>query len=374
MEFGLFNIMQKVDRSKTDREVFEEALQQTELAEDLGFASAWFVEHHFFNYSLCPSPLMMIAAAAQRTKKIRLASGILVLPLYEPVRLLQEICMTDALAEGRLDVGIGSGYQDYEFERFRVELEKNMVMTTEMMDILEQGLTQDEISYDGDYYKLPETKIALSPYQKPLPRIWVAGMMNNDDFKRRVVSHNYMPILASATRPVSALAPVRAAYDTAYRDAGVDPANTPMGLMRYFHCTHSKEDAALATKAARDSTRISLSLRLNYAEFDGVLAKPIPYKDEETIEKMQERLIVGDPETCVKRILEDLDVMRAHHIALFAQPGALDHGKVCKSMELFTKEAIPLLEKELGKPLSEIGPQIGDITPKVGSGQKVAAE
>ena len=65
-------------------------------------------------------------------------------------------------------------------------------------------------------------------------------------------------------------------------------------------------------------------------------------------------------------------MVRAHHIALFAQPGALDHGKVCKSMELFMKEAVPLLEKELGKPLSEIGPRIGDITPKVG--EKAAAE
>lgn len=282
--------------------------------------------------------------------------------------------MTDSLTGGRLDVGIGSGYQDYEFVRFRVELEKNMQMTSEFMDILELGLTRDEFRYDGEYYQLPDTKVALSPYQKPMPRTWVAGMLNSDSFKRRVASHNYLPFMACATRPVATLRPVREAYDAAYREAGVDPANTPMGLMRYFHCTHSKEDARLATEMARASTRISLSLRLNYAEFDGVIAQPVPYKDEEPLETIQERLIVGDPETCVKRILEDLEAVRPHHIALFAQPGALDHGKVCKSMELFAKEAIPLLEKELGKPLAEIGPQVGDLTPKVGGGYEAAAE
>src|SRR3954462_15517696 len=102
MDFGIFNIMQQRDPAKSAKQVFDEAIEQTIVAEQLGFGHAWDAEHHFSNYSLCPSPLMMCAHMAGRTGRIRLGTAVVVAPLYMPARLLTEIGMVDTLSNGRL--------------------------------------------------------------------------------------------------------------------------------------------------------------------------------------------------------------------------------------------------------------------------------
>ena len=102
MEFGIFNLMGSRDPEKPTAEVFAEVAEQTRLADEFGYAIAWFAEHHFSNYCLCASPLMLVAHCASITKKIRLGTAVVVLPLYNPARLLAEIAAADALSDGRL--------------------------------------------------------------------------------------------------------------------------------------------------------------------------------------------------------------------------------------------------------------------------------
>ena len=124
MEFGIFNLMGSRDPEKPTAEIFGELAEQTRLADELGYAIAWFAEHHFSNYCLCASPLMLVAHCASITKKIRLGTAVVVLPLYNPARLLAEIAAADALSDGRLILGVGAGYQPYEFERFGVDIKQ----------------------------------------------------------------------------------------------------------------------------------------------------------------------------------------------------------------------------------------------------------
>ena len=189
--FGLFSLMQQRHAARGNRSVFADLDDQVALAEDLGFETAWFAEHHFSGYSLCPSPLMAAAYFAGRTKNIRLGTGVIVLPLYDPIRVMEEIAMVDLMSDGRLIVGVGGGYQPFEFERFRLNLEDSAAMFMESLDIIEAGLTQEEFSYDGQHYKIPPTRIAAKPVQKPLPRIAVAGMLAHDAIKRRVARHGW---------------------------------------------------------------------------------------------------------------------------------------------------------------------------------------
>ena len=123
MEFGIFNLMGARDPDKPTAQVFGEVAEQTRLADKLGYTIAWFAEHHFSNYCLCASPLMMVAHCASITRKIRLGTAVVVLPLYNPARLAAEIATADALSNGRLMLGIGAGYQPYEFERFGVDID-----------------------------------------------------------------------------------------------------------------------------------------------------------------------------------------------------------------------------------------------------------
>ncbi|MGB9648021.1 MAG: LLM class flavin-dependent oxidoreductase [Stellaceae bacterium] len=125
MEFGIFNLMGSRDPAKPTVEVFAEVAEQTRLAGEPGYAIAWFAEHHFSNYCLCAAPLMLVAHCASITKKIRLGTAVVVLPLYNPARLVAEIATADALSNGRLMLGIGAGYQPYEFERFGIDIKAN---------------------------------------------------------------------------------------------------------------------------------------------------------------------------------------------------------------------------------------------------------
>ena len=100
MEFGIFNLMGAREPEKTAAQVFAEVAEQTRLADELGYAIAWFAEHHFSNYCLCASPLMMVAHCASITKKIRLGTAVVVLPLYNPARLAAEAVRREVAHEG----------------------------------------------------------------------------------------------------------------------------------------------------------------------------------------------------------------------------------------------------------------------------------
>src|SRR6202047_4664188 len=141
MEFGIFNLMGAREIEKTAAQVFAEVAEQTRLADQLGYKTALFAEHHFSNYCLCASPLMMVAHCAAITKDIRLGTAVVVLPLYNPARLAAEIATADALSNGRLMLGVGAGYQPYEFERFGVDIKNNLEMTEEFCDILDRAIT-----------------------------------------------------------------------------------------------------------------------------------------------------------------------------------------------------------------------------------------
>src|SRR6202171_4475440 len=149
MEFGIFNLMGAREADKSAAQVFGEVAEQTRLADQLGYRVAWFAEHHFSNYCLCASPLMMIAHCAAITEKIRLGTAVVVLPLYNPARLAAEIATADALSNGRLMLGIGAGYQPHELARLGTELKENLEMTEEFCEILDLAFAQDFFSYDG---------------------------------------------------------------------------------------------------------------------------------------------------------------------------------------------------------------------------------
>jgi len=349
MKFDLFSLMQKRDDSWTGEKVFGRLLEQIRLGERIGLETSWFAEHHFNNYSLCPSPLVLAAWCAGKTEKIRLGTAVLVAPLYEPVRVLQEIAMVDTLSGGRLVVGIGSGYQDYEFERFRVKLPDAVDRTLEMLDIIEMGLTQDQFSYDGKFYKLPPTQIAVKPVQKPMPEIWVAGLMSVPKVQKRVAESGYVPFLTPAWNPTTILLPARKAYDEIYRSIGLDPAQQPLSLMRFTHITKSKTEAREAAERARYSSRLSLALRLNYAKINGIYVEEAPAKAEIPIEEMERNYLVGDAETVIERIIKDWEIMRHSHVAFNVQLGGVPHERTMRTLEEIGSTVIPGVRKELAR-------------------------
>src|SRR5262249_51243189 len=135
VKFAIFGLFEQPD-DRSAREVVSAAMEQAELAEELGFAGFWMAEHHFTEYGIVASPPIMGAAMAERTTTLRLGTAVAVLPFHDPRRLAEDYAMLDVLSDGRLDFGVGRGYQPDEFAAFGVAMEDSRSRMTEAVDVI----------------------------------------------------------------------------------------------------------------------------------------------------------------------------------------------------------------------------------------------
>lgn len=172
MDIGLFVNPLHEDGTTTPREKFEESLARVVQAEEWGFSSAWLTEHHFLRYSR-PSSAVTLAAAAAQTSRIRLGTGVAVLPFHDPVRLAEDLATVDQLSHGRLNVGIGRGLFPAEFAGFDIRLEDSRQRFEENLQVLIQAWTSDEpFSATTSTHKYNDIVVYPRPYQKPHPPIF----------------------------------------------------------------------------------------------------------------------------------------------------------------------------------------------------------
>ncbi len=351
MDIGLFNLCGQRDTGQTPRRIVADMLEQVRLAEQAGFGTAWFAEHHFSNYSLTPSPLMMVAHCAGVTTRIRLGSAILILPLYAPARLLGEIAMADAMCAGRLVLGVGSGYQNHEMKRFAVDLADTKDMTEEMLDIIEAFHAGDTVEYHGRHFELPHTYLALRPTQAR-PDIWIAG--NAPQLHARAARSGYGLMLGGKWTSVDEQIAVKETVAGRWRDAGGDPGAMRYAVLSYCHVTDSTEDARAFADNARFQMRLAAQLR-HRAEVlvDGLLPEEA-LDGEPPLETFLERLMIGPPEVVAERLVQLAGGLRPDRLMLYFQMGNMAHAKVTRSIERFAAEVLPLVERELG-PVARIG-------------------
>jgi alkanesulfonate monooxygenase SsuD/methylene tetrahydromethanopterin reductase-like flavin-dependent oxidoreductase (luciferase family) len=352
MELGLFSLLPRRDMSVDVRTIYDENVQTVRLVEEIGFDVAWFAEHHFGNYCMCASPLVLAAYMAARTERIRLGTGVLVLPLYHPLRVLEEIGMVDNLSGGRLVLGVGSGYQVYEFERFGVDLADNWAMTHEFLDIIEMGLAEGRVAYDGRFYKVPESAIGSRPLQNPIPT-YVTG--NQPDYLRRAGQRGYTPFVTVGPQPTAAIERVKA-HILQHYGGGHDAASLPFALQRAVYVAGSRAEALRAAEEQLYTGRLVMAFRGRYEKLDGVEIVPQPFDNEPTPEQIVDNVMIGDAETVAERLVAELRKIRPCHLSLFTQAGAISGADARRSLERFGRDVLPMVERELG-PLAEFGPQ-----------------
>jgi alkanesulfonate monooxygenase SsuD/methylene tetrahydromethanopterin reductase-like flavin-dependent oxidoreductase (luciferase family) len=148
MKFGIFLLLQSPDM-RPSQETYDHALEQGVLADQLGFDYIVAAEHHFSSYGFLPCPLLLVPTLAERTKQIRFSTAVVVLPLRNPIQLAEEIAMLDIITRGRVEVGFGTGYQQYEFQRFGVNLAENRAMFEEALELLTKLLSTENVRHQG---------------------------------------------------------------------------------------------------------------------------------------------------------------------------------------------------------------------------------
>ncbi len=338
MDIGTFLLMQSPSAGSS-QEIFARGVEQAQAAETLGFRNVWLAEHHFSTYGYLSRPLQLATYLAAKTTRLRVGTAVVVVPLHNPLIVAEEIATLDILAGGRLDIGLGRGYQHYEFERFGLELEAGRQRWDESIDIIVKAFSGKPFTYDGKLFKIPETSLYPQPLQKPHPPIWITAQ--SPYALEAAVRRGFNVLTGGFGVSVEQLGEFGKLFTKAVAD--VKPASAPrVGVQRAVYVAESTADAREAAEQARWNMRVTLSLRNHYVKVENGHAIAVPAKTEPDIDDLLERfLVVGTPDTCIRQIKRLQEVVGISHFNCSFWIGDMDQKRVLRSMERFSRDVMP---------------------------------
>ncbi len=216
MNVGVFSLMQwPHDRSAA--RVYGDEITQAVEAERLGYDRAWFAEHHFSRYGIDPAIHLTVANVAARTSRIRLGTAVTVLPFLPPIRAAEELATLDILSGGRIDWGVGRGYQRHEFDAFEVDITESRSRFEEALDIIFRAWQDGPFEHHGRHWSFDAVDVLPKPIQQPRIPTYIAAI---SPASCRWAATNGLPLLADQFSPFERLADGRKIYEEAFRRAG----------------------------------------------------------------------------------------------------------------------------------------------------------
>jgi len=352
MKFGIFYELQlpRPWKAGDEHRLYLNALEQIELADKLGYDHAWQVEHHFLEeYSHSPSPETFLAAASQRTKRIRLGHGIYQLTTNHPARIAERVASLDLLSSGRVELGMGESASITELEPFGVDMEKKREIFEEAVRAIIPMFQDGPSEHHGKYFDLPLRHVLPKPLQKPHPPLWVACSQ-----LETLAKCGEWGMGALGFQFVSADA--AHAWVHAYYNAFVKRqqkladyrSNPNIALVSFFMCAKTDEEARAR---ADGDTFFQFSLRY-YGAAAGRRRPPagtVNMWDEYNKWKQANPEahaaalrggLIGSPDT-IRRKLRRFQSSNIDQVVLLNQAGKNTHEHICESLELFAKEVMP---------------------------------
>jgi alkanesulfonate monooxygenase SsuD/methylene tetrahydromethanopterin reductase-like flavin-dependent oxidoreductase (luciferase family) len=337
MRFGIcYNVEYRKDVHKSPSHYFGQILEQVELLERVGFDSVWFSEHHCAGYSF-GNPAVIAASAAARTKRIRIGTGVSLLPLHHPIFLAEQYGLLDVLSDGRLEYGIGRGYLMHEYDWLKIPKSESHERYREAADFIVKAWSSDgPMTFHGKHFAVDGYTYFPKPVQQPIP-IYASAGSTQDSF-RWAGEMGFNLGTALFLPDISQVASDIGLYRKALVDNGHDPSTREVMAITQMYCaTDHAEALADGRKYAENYYRFFAALtgesRTNpmyefFAKVD-VLA-------------MNERnqLLLGDPASLVKRITGLRDSMGLNFLLMEVAQGGAPHEKICRALELFGKKVM----------------------------------
>ena len=372
LQFGVFDHIEPVPGLGV-AQIYRDRLVLLERLESAGFYAYHLAEHHTpAVHSLAPSQNVFLGAATQRTERIKLAPCVYVLPLHHPLRLIEEISMVDNLCDGRMEIGVGrGGVLEAYFWGQNSDVEVNQARYLETLEVVREGLSHDELTYEGEFYTFDKLPMRLRPVQRPYPPFW---------YMRNVET---AAISGMNTIIVGALDGFRAnvkryheLWEThqgrgALTTAGVEPK---IGLVVHLYVADTDDEAATVAKPAWEEYRWNLGTprrleaeKRGLDQFLGDNARTRPtnlpsrearrdlHAPLDSLERRQPGalgdaggttgagfgVLAGSPET-VREYMDDYVKTGANYLVCSFQWGDLTHEQAMRSVELFSTEVMPL--------------------------------
>ena len=341
IKFSLFDWLDESGRSYA--QTYEERLRLLEYADDLGFYSYLLAEHHGTSLSTAPSPTVFLAAAAQRTQKLRLGALSWVIPIYDPLRLFEELCMLDHICKGRLEMGLSRGASPHESLRHGVVREESRPRYDEAFNLLMGAFRTGRFNGPGPFYKYDNLATRFAPCQKPYPPIWYPT--SNIESIPRVAAHGFnfvVSLLNSPTldRAAELLKTYRREYEAHRNDPDRLNAHVPESAIAFSTHVHVAETDARAYEQARVAY---MQFDENYTRRYVELGQSNHFAGRPSYEQYVEqgRFLCGSPDSVREKLGRVIDLTRANHFVGVFTFGDLPYDQMQRSVQLFAKEVMP---------------------------------
>ncbi|WP_026592903.1 LLM class flavin-dependent oxidoreductase [Bacillus sp. UNC437CL72CviS29] len=309
--------------TRTPRQFYNEVLEQAVRAEEMNFDGVWFTEHHFSNFGINPSPAVLLAALSQRTNRIRLGVGVSVLPLHNPLRIAEDYAVVDLLSNGRLDFGLGSGYNQKEFDGYNISLEDKTDRFNESLEVLQKAWSGKPFSHQGEFFQYKEIKLSVHPIQSPFPPHWIATSSEKGATHVASMGNNFMGLGFSKSR--DELAKLIDTYKNIYLKSGFgDPEQLEIPVAFHVHVAETYADAESNAKGP-------YQLFMNTPNGTNISYEVL---------KQKFNPVIGSPDDIIKQIQSYREIGVTNFMAVM-NFGGLEHHKVLSSLDLFGKYVIP---------------------------------
>lgn len=336
MQFSVQLSSDYPDKSYGGERVYSDMLDQAVLADRLGFDAVSITEHHLINCLMMPAPLQFAVKIASMTERVKVMTSVVVLPLHDMRVFAGEVVVADIFTDGRLLLGVGRGAFKYEMERLGVPMDETRARFDESLDVLQALLREEEVAWDGEYYKFEPLTVMPRPVRPGGPPIMMA-VMNPEG-----IYHSTRRGFHIQTTPLSGnhqlLVDQVSAFNRAKSDMGAKPGEVSLSLSRVAHLAANDKERQRKIEAAHRY----------YGRFDNVFTGPgvvrggmiEPLACGTPVGELGESLLVGTVQELVDKLAPyaELGVDRV----ILNMNFGLDAGETLDSISRFAEEVMPV--------------------------------
>ena len=328
ISYGIFD---HLDQGQDDLAAhYEDRLRLIEAYDAAGFYAYHLAEHHATPLGMAPSPGIFLASVAQRSKRLRFGPMVYCLPLYHPIRLLEEICMLDQLSGGRLELGVGRGISPIEVGYFGLDTETAAPMYREALELILKGMQGGDLTFKGEHYQVTDMPVTLRPRQQPHPPLWY-GLSHPDSTVW--AAQNGVSVITN--RDEAGSRQITDRYRQEWQTAGNDAATLPrMGMSRHIVIAETEAEAFDIARRAYPIWRRSF-----YQLWDRHGMKPINVNFPESFDELATlgQAIAGTPDQVASEIERQANASGINYFLCRFAFGDIRYDEAKQSVDLFSR-------------------------------------
>jgi alkanesulfonate monooxygenase SsuD/methylene tetrahydromethanopterin reductase-like flavin-dependent oxidoreductase (luciferase family) len=345
VRFGTYHVFQ-CPPGRHAADVMREELERATLAETLGFDDVWVPEQHFSPYCLAGDALLLAGHLAARTRRVRIGTAVVNLTFTHPLRFAERVALLDHVTGGRVDVGVGRGYQFPQYGVFGVPIDETRAIFDDALDVVLRAWSGEEFTHRGPHFTIPRVQLWPPPVRPPSEALLHA--VNSPESMARAIERGLPAIMARPLSPFDEQVQELARYRDALVASGVDPAPVlaRATVLKYAFLAPTRAEARRLVRDALEwdlqilqhlTTPATREMPRGYELYERRGGRLPEYAYDDWLERV---LLFDEPEGCAEKIarLRDAGVQR---LILWMGVGGVDHALVVRSMRLFAEQVAP---------------------------------